>query len=78
MIVPYTAYRREGPGLLGPGDAVVIKVSAVKGFDGDWAAYIGLSKWPDEEVAFSGDKLPEEAAVALFPGFAQAGLTYRT
>ena len=77
MIVPYSAYRREGPDLLGPGDAVVIKVCAVRGHDGDWAAYLGLSKWSDGEVAASGDKLPEQAAVGLFPGFAQAGLVYR-
>jgi hypothetical protein len=43
----------------------------------DWAAYKGLSYWPDEEVLASGDKLPEEAAVALFPSFAWAGLVYR-
>lgn len=77
MIVPYSAYRREGPDLLGAGDAVVIKVCAVRGHGGDWAAYLGLSKWPDEEVAASGDKLPEEAAAAIFPGFVQAGLVYR-
>jgi hypothetical protein len=77
VIIPYTAYRREGPGLLGPGDAVVIKVSAVRGHDNDWAAYLGLSKWSDGEVAASGDKLSEEAATALFPSFAQAGLVYR-
>jgi len=77
VIVPYPAYYRDGPELLGSGDAVVIKVCAVKGFDGDWAAYKGFSYWSDEEVIASGDKLPEAAAVALFPSFAQAGLVYR-
>jgi hypothetical protein len=77
VIVPYSAYRREGPDLLGPGDAVVIKVCAVRGHDGDWAAYLGLARWSDGEVAASGDKLPEAAAVALFPSFAWAGLVYR-
>lgn len=77
MIVPYIAYRREGPGLLGPGDAVALKVCAVKGFDNDWAAYQGFSYWSDGEVAASGDKLSEDAANAIFPGFAQAGLMYR-
>lgn len=77
MIVPYSAYRREGPDLLGLGDAVVIKVCAVRGHGDDWAAYLGLSKWPDEEVIASGDKLSEEAANALFPSFAHAGLVYR-
>jgi hypothetical protein len=56
---------------------VVIKVCAVKGWDGDWAAYQGYSYWTDEEAMARGDKLPEQAAKALFPGFAQAGLVYR-
>ena len=77
MIVPYTVYRREGPELLGPGDAVVIKVCAVRGRDGDWAAYLGLAAWRDEHVITNGDKLSEAAAAAIFPGFAQAGLVYR-
>mgnify|MGYP001252752793 FL=1 len=78
MIIPYSAYYREGVGLLGPDDAVVIKVCAVRGHDGDWAAYKGFSYWSDEEVLASGDKLSEEAATALFPGFAEAGLLYRS
>ena len=77
MIVPYSAYARQGPGLLGPGDAVIIKVCAVKGQDDDWAAYKGFSYWTDEEVIASGDKLPEAAAAAIFPSFAWAGLVYR-
>ncbi|MBE2234219.1 MAG: hypothetical protein IAE85_12065 [Anaerolinea sp.] len=77
MIIPYSAYYREGPGLLGPGDAVLIKVCATRGFDNDWAAYKGFSYWTDDEVLTSGDKLSEDAAVALFPSFAQAGLAYR-
>ena len=77
MIIPYSAFLRDGPELLGPGDAVVIKVCAVKGWDGDWAAYQGYSYWTDEEAMARGDKLPEQAATALFPGFAQAGLVYR-
>jgi len=77
VIIPYSAYARQGPELLGLGDSVIIKVCAVKGFDNDWAAYKGFSYWTDEEVLASGDKLSEEAAVALFPGFAQAGLMYR-
>jgi hypothetical protein len=77
VIIPYSAYARQGPELLGPGDSVIIKVCATKGSDGDWAAYKGFSYWSDEEVIASGDKLPEKAAVALFPSFAWAGLVYR-
>jgi hypothetical protein len=34
-----------------------------------WSAYMGLTHWSDERVAKGGDKLPEEAARALFPTF---------
>ena len=77
MIIPYSAYARQGPELLGPGDSVIIKVCATKSSDGDWAAYKGFSYWTDDEVLASGDKLPEAAAVALFPSFAWAGLVSR-
>jgi hypothetical protein len=77
VIIPYSAYSRQGPGLLEPGDSVIVKVCATEGFDGDWAAYKGFSYWTDEEVIAGGDKLSEAAAVALFPSFAWAGLVYR-
>lgn len=77
MIISYEQYYRHGAKVLHPDDAVVIKVCAVRGWENDWAAYKGLSNWPDEEVVSSGDKLSEEAATALFPNFAASRLAYR-
>jgi len=48
---------------------------AVEGDKGDWAAYIGVvtgvrpeTRW--RKIYESGNKLPQEVAVALFPTFA--------
>lgn len=62
---------------LKPGDHLGYKVIAVIGYDGDWAAYLGLTEWDDEEVASGGDKLNQEAAEALFSAPTRLGLTYR-
>ena len=54
------------PTALSEGDMVAIKVVAVAGAVGDWAAYFGPSDWTDEQVAENGDKLAEFQARPLF------------
>lgn len=48
------------------GDAFAIKVVAIAGYNNDWAAYVGPTDWPDEEVARHGDKLLAKQALPLF------------
>lgn len=66
------------PTSLKPGDALGIKVIAVIGFCGDWAAYRGLTCQSDHEVMEYGDKLSKEEAEPLFYACVAAGLTYRS
>jgi hypothetical protein len=62
---------------LKPGDNLGYKVIAVIGWANDWAAYIGLTDWTDEQVANSGDKLSKKVAEGLFSAPVYAGLEYR-
>lgn len=55
------------PGDVEPNDAFAMKVVAVVGKIGDWAAYWGPPSWSNENVARKGCKLSAEAAVPLFP-----------
>ncbi len=59
------------------GDAFPIKVVAVAGFAGDWAAYVGPSDWPDLRVADAGTKIGDKTAKALFYILAMSGRGYR-
>ncbi len=59
------------------GDAFAIKVVAVAGFAGDWAAYIGPSDWSDDSVANAGTKLLASVAKPLFYVMAMSGRGYR-
>lgn len=63
-------YYHMRPDEFKPGDQIAIKVVAVVGHEGDWAAYRGMANWEDEQVATEGDKINREAAVALFPSIA--------
>ena len=65
------------PQTLKPNDVLGFKVIAVIGFAEDWAAYVGLTSWADDEVTASGDKISKEAAEALFSAPRLAGLRYR-
>jgi len=78
--VPEYTFRNKtltNPRDLHPGDAFAIKVVAVVGYNWDWCAYQGPSSWGDQEVADSGDKLPEGVATRLFYVLADSGHTYR-
>jgi len=66
------------PATLKPGDVLGIKVVAVIGYAGDWAAYEGLTSWTDDEVEAFGDKISQKAAEALFSAPQIAGLRYRS
>jgi hypothetical protein len=66
------------PNELKPGDNLGLKIIAVIGTGGDWAAYCGLTVWTDEEVAAHGDKIYKEAAERLFYAPVAAGLKYRS
>ena len=57
------------------GDMFAIKVIAVAGHCGDWAAYKGPSFWPDEKVAEVGQKLTRRQAGELF--YVMSGRSYR-
>lgn len=49
------------------GDWSALKIVAVAGSDNDWAAYIGPSRWSDQEVADNGDKVTRtEASVFAY------------
>jgi hypothetical protein len=63
---------------LKPDDTLGYKIIAVIGYNGDWAAYAGLTDWTDEQVAAGGDKISKEAAEALFSAPKYAGLKYRS
>lgn len=76
-IQPLSTYYRSGLESFSRGDAVGMKVFAVVGYGGDWAAYQGSTDLSDEEIIDYGDKLGKEAAEALFPTFRNAGLEYR-
>ncbi len=58
-------------------DAFAVKIIAVAGYGGDWAAYIGPSDWSDERVARSGDKLLKKQAEPLFCVMRHSGRHYR-
>ncbi len=77
MVHNFKNWARVRPIDLTPGDAVAVKIVAVVGDGGTWAAYMGLSDWDDERVAQEGDKILEEAAQLLFPQFVRAELRYR-
>lgn len=47
-------------------DAFAIKVVAVAGYNGDWAAYCGPTDWTDDKVAEQGIKLFHTQAENLF------------
>lgn len=65
------------PGDVKPLDAFAIKVVAwVHGGGYSWAAYYGPSDWTDEQVAFSGDVLLEEAARSMFYVLDATGILY--
>jgi hypothetical protein len=70
-------WARVRPVDLRPDDAIALRVVAVVGYGGEWAAYMGLSDWTDEDVVHQGDKILREAAEGLFPQFVRAGLVYR-
>ena len=66
------------PANLKPEDRLGFKIIAVIGGTGlDWAAYKGLTSWPDDQVAMNGDKLDQATAEALFYAPEAAGLKYR-
>ena len=54
------------PASVRPGDAFAVKVVAVAGYANDYAAYVGPSDWPDEQVAEEGSKLTKTQADGLF------------
>ena len=58
-----------------PGDAYGWKVIAVVN-EHFWSAFKGLSDWTDEYVMMHGDRLPKEAAEALFPALTESGRKY--
>lgn len=66
------------PSDIQPGDCFGFKIVAVAGYDYDWAAYIGLTDWEDEQVVRQGDKLLEEQAEPLFYIMRASGRYYRT
>lgn len=66
------------PSKLRSGVRLGFKVIAVIGYADDWTAYQGLTEWSDEAVVSYGDKLPQQAAEALFYAPVAAGLHYRT
>ncbi|KKN29046.1 hypothetical protein LCGC14_0848020 [marine sediment metagenome] len=59
------------------GDAFPIKIVAVAGFAGDWAAYVGPSDWSDDRIADAGTKISDKAAKELFFVLAMSGRGYR-
>ncbi len=59
------------------GDAFAIKIVAVAGTGGDWAAYVGMSHLTDDAVARGGHKIDERTAKALFYVLARSGRGYR-
>ena len=63
---------------LKPGDCLGYKIIAVIGYANDWAAYVGLTDWSDQEIADGGDKLTKESAEALFYAPVALGLKYRS
>ncbi len=65
------------PGDVQDGDAFAIKIVAIAGTGGDWAAYVGMSHLTDDEVARSGDKIDAKAAKELFYVLAMSGRGYR-
>ena len=67
------------PDVLGPGDAIALKVVAVVGYDNDFAVYAGPTNWTKERVAEEGDKLfDEETCKGMFPQIARTGRYVRT
>lgn len=78
MTHTFRDWARVRPVDLVPNDAIAVKVVAVIGYGGEWAAYMGLTSWTDDETAQQGDKILEEAAELLFPQIARAGLVYRS
>lgn len=54
------------PGDVQNGDVFAVKVVAVAGHAGDWAAYMGPTSWPDEKVIEVGQKLTESQVGSLF------------
>lgn len=57
------------------GDMFAIKVIAIAGHAGDWAAYYGPTSWPDERVAEVGEKLACDQVEKLF--YVMCGRSYR-
>ncbi len=68
---------RVSPSDVQDGDAFAIKIVAIAGTGGDWAAYVGMSHLTDDEVARSGDKIDAKAAKELFYVLAMSGRGYR-
>jgi len=65
------------PSCVQDGDAVILKVVGIAGFNNDWAAYCGPSDWSDEMVAEQGSKLAYEQVESLFYVFKWCGRRYR-
>ena len=63
------------PGEVQDGDMFAIKVIAIAGHCGDWAAYLGPTSWPDEKVAEVGQKLTRRQVGELF--YIMSGRSYR-
>jgi len=57
----------KGGHILNAGDIVAVKMVTVVGQAGDFAVYQGTSAMTDEEVAFYGDKVSENAGRAVAP-----------
>lgn len=61
----------------GYGPDTIIKVAARHGNHGDWTAYFETPKTPFGDVLNFGNKLPQQAAIELFPEWATRGLNWR-
>ena len=79
--MPKTTYVNKltiRPNEIKPGMGMAIKIVA-RTYDvigGCWCAYLGPSDWDNEEVAESGDQIPEDAARLLFPVFNSTEMVY--
>lgn len=73
----YISYMGIIPDRIKCDDAIAVKVVAVAGGGREWAAYMGDTDQPDEDVAKAGDKINQDAAEALFPQFPNSEWRYR-
>jgi len=67
MKVSRTEVYSKGGHILKPGDFVVVKYATVIGHGDDFAVYMSLNDWLDEDVVMHGDKVSEEVGRAVAP-----------